>query len=91
MFDQSPEYRGFEFRSGFVVNCHDRDLARYLAVSREDIDIKWELSQILPYRSAKRAQIGVISATQDLKHCLKTSPRPLTALARSREIINELT
>jgi hypothetical protein len=94
MFDQSPEYRGFEFRSGFVVNCHDRDLARYLTVSREDIDIKWELSQILPYRSAKRAQMEGISATQGLKQglkqVLKTSPRPLTALARSREIINEL-
>jgi hypothetical protein len=66
MFDQAPEYRGLKFRSGFVVNRHDRDLARYLAVSRKDIDIKWELSQILPYRRAKRAQMDGISATQGL-------------------------
>ena len=66
MFDQAPEYRGFKFCSGFVVHRHDRYLARYLAVSRQDIDIKWELSQILPYRRAKRAQMDGISATQGL-------------------------
>jgi hypothetical protein len=73
-------------------------IAHYLAVSRQDIDVKWELSQILPYRGAKRAQMDGISATQGLKEGLKeglkqvrkTSPRPLTALASSREIINEL-
>jgi hypothetical protein len=27
MFDQTPENGGFEFRSGFVVNRHDRNLA----------------------------------------------------------------
>jgi hypothetical protein len=27
MFDQTPENGSFEFRSGFVVNGHDRDLA----------------------------------------------------------------
>ena len=27
MFDQTPENGGFEFRSGFVVNGHERDLA----------------------------------------------------------------
>jgi hypothetical protein len=27
MFDQAPEDGGFEFRSGFVVNCHGRTLA----------------------------------------------------------------
>ena len=50
MFDQAPENGGFEFRSGFVVNRHDRDPV----VSRKLIDIKWQLSQILPYRSANR-------------------------------------
>src|SRR6266850_3849502 len=48
MPDKAPEHGGFKFRSGFVVNRH----RRYLAVSLKDIDIKWELSQILPYRSA---------------------------------------
>src|SRR5258708_35627663 len=54
MFDQAPEDGGFKFRSGFVVNGHDRDLA----VLRNLIDIRWELSQILPYRSAKQSNNG---------------------------------
>src|SRR5882762_2302633 len=27
MFDEAPEHRGFKFRSGFVVDCHDCYLA----------------------------------------------------------------
>jgi hypothetical protein len=36
MFDEAPEHRGFKFRSGFVVNRHDRGLA----VLRWNIDLK---------------------------------------------------
>jgi hypothetical protein len=50
MFDQTPKNGGFEFRSGFVVNRHSRDPA---VSALEHIDIRWELSQILPYRPAK--------------------------------------
>jgi hypothetical protein len=57
-----------------------------LAVSEGDIDIKWELSQILPYRGANRAQSSGISAT----HCPNVPLEPLTAPARPREIIKEL-
>src|SRR3981189_1151404 len=63
MLDKAPEDGGFKFRSGFVVNRH----RRYLAVSLKVTDIKWELSQILPYRSANRALTGGNSAT----YCLK--------------------
>ena len=52
MFDQAPENGGFEFRSGFVVDRHDLALSPCCA---KLIDIRWELSQILPYRSANRA------------------------------------
>jgi hypothetical protein len=82
MLDKAPEDGGFKFRSGFVVNRH----RRYLAVSLQDIDIKWELSQILPYRSANRALTGGDSAVC----CLKNTPGPLTVSARLREIINDL-
>jgi hypothetical protein len=50
MFEQSPESGSFEFRSGFVVDGHVRNLV----VFHERIDIRWELSQILPYRSPNR-------------------------------------
>jgi hypothetical protein len=53
---------------------------------RRDIDHKWELSQILPYRTAKRGLTGGISAA----HCLKTPAWPLTAPAGLRETINDL-
>jgi hypothetical protein len=53
---------------------------------RWDIDHKWELSQILPYRSAKRGLTAGISAA----HCLKTPAWPLTAPAGLREIIHDL-
>ena len=48
MFDQTPEGGGLKFRSGFVVDRHDC----ILAVLRNLKGIKWELSQILPYRRA---------------------------------------
>src|SRR6202163_3249013 len=86
MFDEPPEHRGFKFRSGFVVNCHDRISTVNLAVSRKLIDLRWELSQILPYRRAKRGLTSGISAAE----CLKMSPWPLTAAAGLREIINDL-
>jgi hypothetical protein len=41
MFDEPPEHRGFKFRSGFVVNCHDRISTVNLAVSRKLIDPRW--------------------------------------------------
>jgi hypothetical protein len=63
MFDKAPEDGGFEFRSGFVVNRHDRDPV----VSRKLIDIKWQLSQILPYRSANMAIQSGISPAHHLK------------------------
>jgi hypothetical protein len=63
MFDQAPENGGFKFRSGFVVNGHGRTLA----VLRKLIAIRWELSQILPYRSVNRAKCSRISAGHDLK------------------------
>ncbi len=40
MLDQPPEHRGFKFRSGFVVNCHDRISTVNLAVSRQLIDLR---------------------------------------------------
>jgi hypothetical protein len=86
MFDQPPEHRGFKFRSGFVVNCHDRISTVNLAVSRKLIDPRWELSQILPYQRAKRGLTSGISAAE----CLKMPPWPLTAAAGLREIINDL-
>jgi hypothetical protein len=61
MFDQAPEHRRFKFRSGFLVNGHDRLLARCLAgypgVVRRISMLSGELSQILPYRSANRIPI----------------------------------
>jgi hypothetical protein len=61
MFDQPPEDGGFEFRSGFVVNCHGRSLAVSQGYRHYgDIAIKWALSQILPYRGANRASTGRI-------------------------------
>ena len=66
MFDETPEHRGFKFCSGFVVDRH----VIASPVSWQDIDIKWELSQILPYRGAKRAPSGGISATHGLKTLL---------------------
>jgi hypothetical protein len=45
-----------------------------------------ELSQILPYRRAKRGLTSGISAAE----CLKMPPWPLTAAAGLREIINDL-
>src|ERR1700716_3475275 len=58
MLDEAPEHRGLEFRSGFVVNRHGRTLV----VSGKDTGIRWALSQILPYRVAKRAKGEGISA-----------------------------
>src|SRR5450759_1117725 len=66
MFDKAPENGGFEFCSGFVVNRHVRDLA----VLRKLIGIRWELSQILPYRSANSAIKDGISAAHWLKRPL---------------------
>jgi hypothetical protein len=40
MFDEAPEHRSFKFRSGFVVNRHEHDLNRCLAVLCGGIDIK---------------------------------------------------
>jgi hypothetical protein len=51
MLDQAPENGGFEFRPGFVVDGHDCELACWAKL----IDLRWALSQILPYRSANRA------------------------------------
>jgi hypothetical protein len=53
---------------------------------RWDVDIKWALSQILPYRGANRPSIGGISASVGRKYL----PQPLTVPAASREIIKEL-
>src|SRR4029077_17994579 len=50
MVDKAPENGSFKFRSGFVVDRHGRDPA---VCASEHIDIRWELSQILPYRRAK--------------------------------------
>jgi hypothetical protein len=52
----------------------------------ELVDIRWELSQILPYRSAHRALTSEISAADRLK----MPPGPLTVPAGSREIVNDL-
>jgi hypothetical protein len=54
--------------------------------SRGDIGIRWELSQILPYRSAKRELGAAISAPCDPK----TAVVALTAAGGLREIIKEL-
>jgi hypothetical protein len=55
MLDQAPKSRRFEFRSGFVVDCHGwiPRLAK-LAVTwmGHPYEIRWGLSQILPYRGA---------------------------------------
>jgi hypothetical protein len=50
MFDQAAEHGRFQFRPGFVVRGHG-----HFSLFALDPDIKWDLSQILPYRSAKRA------------------------------------
>jgi hypothetical protein len=49
------------------------------------MNIKWALSQILPYRSANRVPFGKDSAAD----CVIGPPRPLTATAGSREIVKE--
>jgi hypothetical protein len=54
--------------------------------SRSDIGIRWELSQILPYRSAKRGLGAAISAP----FYPKTAVVALTAADSLREIIKEL-
>src|SRR5229473_1546652 len=82
MLDQAPENGSFKFCSGFVVNRHDR----HLAVLRRLLMLDGKLSHILPYRSANRGLPGSISAADGLK----TTPRPLTAPAHAREIVNEL-
>src|SRR5258705_1798528 len=82
MFDEAPEHRGFKFRSGFVVDCHDC----YLRSCAQDIDLKWEMSQSLPYRSVNRGLTGAISATP----MPENAPWSLTAPAGLREIFNEL-
>jgi hypothetical protein len=67
MLDKAPEHRGFKFCSGFVVKRH-RGISPVISLFHgEDIDIKWELSQILPHRSAKRAQGAEFSAIDGLK------------------------
>jgi hypothetical protein len=55
--------------------------------SRGDIGIRWELSQILPYRSAKKELGAAISPPHGPK---KTAVVPLTAAGGLREIIKEL-
>jgi hypothetical protein len=52
----------------------------------QDIDIRWELSQILPYRGANRALAGGFPAA----HCLKAPLSAVDRLASLREIVNEL-
>src|SRR5882757_4242315 len=52
MLDEAPEHSSLEFRLGLVVDRHGRTLV----VSGKDTGIRWELSQILPYRGAKRAK-----------------------------------
>jgi hypothetical protein len=54
--------------------------------SRDDIDIRWELSQILPYRRANRELEAGISAAIAQKRRFA----PLTAADGLREIIKEL-
>jgi hypothetical protein len=56
-----------------------------ISLFAQDIDIKWDLSQILPYRSAKRALWPNSGCPLTEK-----APQPLTAPAGSREIIKEL-
>jgi hypothetical protein len=51
-----------------------------------NMDTKWTLSQILPYRDANRAAMGEISAARPLK----MPAWPLTVPAGSREIVNGL-
>jgi hypothetical protein len=53
---------------------------------RQDMDIKWALSQILLYRGANRPPMGGISGGLQPK----IPPQPLTVPAASREIIKEL-
>jgi len=52
----------------------------------EDIDIRWELSQILPYRSVKREFMGGIR----LPIARKRRFPPPRAAAGVREILKEL-
>jgi hypothetical protein len=52
---------------------------------RSDIAIKWELSQILPYRSAKRQLEAEIRL-----YCPKRPQPALTVADGLREIIKEL-
>src|SRR3954453_22108154 len=62
MIDQAPESGSLEFRSGFVVDCHGwiPRLLRKLAVTwmGHPYEIRWGLSQILPYRGANGREAG---------------------------------
>src|SRR5258706_8680859 len=62
VLDEAPEHRGFKFRSGFVVNRHDPSRPLVRGFARSSLILSGELSQILPYRSAKRGLTTGISA-----------------------------
>ena len=81
MFDKPPESGGFKFCSGFVVNRN----VRGLVLLRKLVNIRWVLSQILPYRGANGAD-GRDSAAD----CLYARLPPLTVPAGLREIVNDL-
>jgi hypothetical protein len=56
-----------------------------ISLFKQEFDIKWDLSQILPYRSAKTAK-GVNFGSP----LTEKAPQPLTAPFGPREIIKEL-
>jgi hypothetical protein len=73
MLDEAPEHSSLEFGLGLVVDRHGRTLV----VSGKDTGIRWALSQILPYRGAKRAKGMEFLPSR----ALKTPLPPLTAPA----------
>src|SRR6266702_6309634 len=78
MLDQAPEYGGLELRSGFVVNRHARQSPRFRC---NHIDLRWELSQISPYRRAKQREFGwnpILPTTWEMRRLGVDSSRRTT-------------